>query len=249
MITVDVVLPVYNEEGILASSVTTLREFLLSSFPYDWSIAIADNASVDKTLSIAQELSQKSPRVRVIHLDQKGRGRAVRKAWMESTADIVSYMDIDLSTNLRAFPPLIQALTEGYDLAIGSRLMPASRIKRSLKRETLSRGYNLLVRTLFFTKFSDAQCGFKAMTRKAAKELVPLVQDESWFFDSELLILAEQKGYSIKEIPVEWVEDLDSRVHILRTAIDDVRGLLRVRYASLTERISSIPTFRRAKRL
>jgi glycosyltransferase involved in cell wall biosynthesis len=226
---VDIVLPVYNEERVLAQSVQTLREFLGTGFPYTWTVVIADNASTDRTLSVAQGLAQEYPDVRVLHLDQKGRGRALRQAWLESQADIVSYMDIDLSTNLKAFPPLIEALTQGYDVAIGSRLMPASRIKRSLKREVLSRGYNLLVKAMFQTRFSDAQCGFKALTHQAAQELVPLVQDNEWFFDSELLILAEKKGYRIAEVPVEWVEDLDSRVRILRTALDDLRGLIRVR--------------------
>ena len=229
MLSVDVALPVYNEERVLAQSVRTLREFLQSGFPCCWQLVIVDNASTDGTLAVAKELSAKYPEVRYIHLDVKGRGLALRQAWLSTQADIVSYMDIDLSTNLKHFPLLIEALTKGYDVAIGSRLMPASRIKRSLKREVLSRGYNLMVRAMFLTHFSDAQCGFKALTRQAAQALVPLVQDNKWFYDSELLILAEKKGYRIAEIPVEWVEDLDSRVHILRTALDDVRGLIRVR--------------------
>lgn len=235
MLSVEVTLPVYNEERVLAQSVHTLREFFLAGFPYDWKLVIVDNASTDRTLAEAQALAGKYPEVRCIHLDQKGRGLALRSAWLSSKADLVSYMDIDLSTNLKHFPALIEALTKGYDVAIGSRLMPASRIKRSLKREVLSRGYNLMVRSMFFTRFSDAQCGFKALTRKAAHTLVPLIQDNKWFFDSELLILAERKGFSIAEIPVEWVEDLDSRVHIFRTALDDVKGLIRVRTHPIPE--------------
>jgi len=226
---VDIVLPVYNEEKVLSQSVETLRQFLSGGFPYKWRLVIADNASTDSTLGVAKELSACYPDVTYIHLDEKGRGRALKKAWLESTADIVSYMDIDLSTNLRHFPPLIAALTGGYDVAIGSRLMPASRIKRSLRREVLSRGYNLMVKAMFGTRFSDAQCGFKALTRKAVQALVPLIEDNKWFFDSELLILAEKKGFRIAEIPVEWVEDLDSRVKIIRTSLDDIKGLIRVR--------------------
>lgn len=229
MVSVDVALPVYNEERVLSQSVQALREFLKSGFPYCWQLVIVDNASTDHTLEVAKELSANFPEVRYIHLDVKGRGLALRQAWLSSQADIVSYMDIDLSTNLKHVPPLIEALTKGYDVAIGSRLMRASRIRRSLRREVLSRGYNLMVRAMFLTRFSDAQCGFKALTRQAAQALVPLVKDNKWFFDSELLILAEKKGYRIAEIPVEWVEDLDSRVHILRTALDDVKGLIRVR--------------------
>jgi len=229
VVTVDITLPVFNEEKVLVQSVGTLRDFLQSGFPHQWRLVIADNASVDSTLAVAKELALLYPDVTYIHLDEKGRGRALKKAWLESKADIVSYMDIDLSTNLSHFPPLIDALTKGYDLAIGSRLMGASRIKRSLKREVLSRGYNLIVKAMFRTRFSDAQCGFKALTRKAVQALVPLVEDNKWFFDSELLILAEKKGYRIAEIPVEWVEDLDTRVKIIRTSLDDLKGLLRVR--------------------
>ncbi|TAK27116.1 MAG: glycosyltransferase family 2 protein [Chloroflexota bacterium] len=230
---VDVVIPVYNEEAALEKSILALREFLQKNCPIEWTVVVANNASTDSTIEIAKRLAERFQDVRYVHLDVKGRGRALRKAWLESDADIVAYMDVDLSTNLRFFPPLIQALVDGYDVAIGSRLMSASRVTRTLKREVISRCYNLLVRALFFTSFSDAQCGFKALTRLAARKLIPLVKDESWFFDTELLILAEKKGYRIKEVPVEWIEDLDSRVHIVRTATDDIKGLLRVRFHRL----------------
>lgn len=229
MASIDIVLPVYNEEKVLAQSVQTLRDFLSSGFQHQWRLVIADNASTDSTLKVAQDLATSHLDVSYIHLDQKGRGRALKRAWLESQADIVSYMDIDLSTNLRHFPPLIDALINGADVATGSRLMRASRIRRSLKREVLSRGYNLMVKALFFTRFSDAQCGFKALTRRAVQALIPLVEDNKWFFDSELLILAEKKGFRIAEIPVEWIEDLDSRVNIVRTSLDDIKGLIRLR--------------------
>ncbi|GIW06492.1 MAG: hypothetical protein KatS3mg060_1297 [Dehalococcoidia bacterium] len=231
MPTVDVVIPVYNEEKALPGSIAQLREFLSEKFPHPWRIIIADNASIDRTAEVGAALAAEHPDVKYLRLEQKGRGRALRTAWLASDADILSYMDVDLSTNLNAFPPLIDAIvTRGYDLATGSRLMPASRTTRSLKREIISRGYNLLIRLLFWHHFSDAQCGFKAITRQAAHDLVPLVEDQSWFFDTELLLRAEQRGYRIAEVPVEWIEDLDSRVNIVRTAIDDVRGLLRVRF-------------------
>ncbi|MFQ5886898.1 MAG: dolichyl-phosphate beta-glucosyltransferase [Anaerolineae bacterium] len=230
-VTVDVVIPVYNEEGVLEESISTLVAFLHARCPYHWRVVIADNASTDRTLEVAKRLSERIPEVEFIHLDEKGRGRALRRAWMESEADVVSYMDVDLSTNLEAFPPLIEALISGgYHLAIGSRLQRESVITRQLKREILSQGYNLLIKLLFFNKFSDAQCGFKALTRRAARELVPLVKDQGWFFDTELLLRAEQKGYKIFEVPVEWIEDLDSRVNVLQTALDDVKGLIRVRF-------------------
>ena len=233
MTSVDVVVPVYNEEHVLAQSVATLRGFLEQNLAQEWRIVIADNASTDKTWEVAQVLSQEHPGVVSIHLDEKGRGRALRKAWLESDADIVSYMDVDLSTDLGAFPKLIRAIEEGYDIAVGSRLAPGSSVRRSFKRGFTSRSYNALIRAMFRTKFSDAQCGFKALSAKAAHELVPLIQDQEWFFDTELLILAEKKGYRIKDVPVTWIEDPDSRVSIPRTVLDDLNGLLRMRFRSL----------------
>jgi len=233
MTTVDVVIPVYNEERALAQSVATLRQFLEQNMPRSWKIVIADNASIDKTWEVAQDLAQRYPDVAALHIDQKGRGRALRHSWLQSSADIVSYMDVDLSTDLKAFPPLIQAVEDGYDIAIGSRFLRGSRVKRSFKREFTSRSYNLIIKAMFWTKFSDAQCGFKALSRKAARELLPLTKDNEWFFDTELLILAEKKGSRIKEIPVVWVEDPDSRVHIIKTVRDDLKGLLRMRFRSL----------------
>jgi hypothetical protein len=167
--------------------------------------------------------------VTYVALELKGRGRALRKAWLESEADAVSYMDVDLSTELTAFPKLVEALDEGYQVAVGSRLMPGSKVKRSLKREITSRGYNILIKLLFGSGFSDAQCGFKVVKRDIAQELVPHIKDQAWFFDTELLLLAERKGYRIKDVPVAWVEDEDTRVKIVNTAWEDVKGLLRVR--------------------
>jgi glycosyltransferase involved in cell wall biosynthesis len=236
--TVDVVIPVYNEEKDLPRSILILSRFLKERLEYPWRIVIADNGSTDSTLSIAQMLSQKYPGVTYIHLLEKGRGRALRKAWLDSPADIVSYMDVDLSTDLNYFPKLIQAVEEGYDIAIGSRLAKGARTRRSFKRELISRCYNMLVRCLFFTHFTDAQCGFKALSSRAARALVPLVKDQGWFFDSELLIIAEKRGFRIKEIPVAWVEDPDSRVKIIRTAWGDLKGLMRLRFGG----IPALPT-------
>jgi glycosyltransferase involved in cell wall biosynthesis len=233
LVRVDVVIPVYNEERDLERGVTRLREFLRENCPYRWRIVVADNASRDRTLEIAQELSQRWPgEVGFIHLDKKGRGRALRRAWLDSDADVVSYMDVDLSTGLDAFLPMIEPLAQGkLHVATGSRLLPQSRIRRSLSREFISRTYNLMVKLMFpFKHFSDAQCGFKACTRKAVQELVPLVQDQAWFFDSELLLRAEQRGYCIHDVPVEWKEDPGSTVKIASTAWEDIKGLFRVRF-------------------
>jgi len=228
----DVVIPVYNEERDLAPSITKLRDFLAQSCPYRWRIVIANNASTDRTLEIAQALAEQYPgQVTYIHLDEKGRGRALKRAWLASTADVMCYMDVDLSTNLRHLMPLVEPIFAGhYHIAIGSRLMPGARVTRQLKREVISRAYNLIIKLMFpRRRFSDAQCGFKALSQKAARDLLPHIKDDRWFFDSELLLRAEQCGYAIWEVPVEWIEDLDSRVKILPTAIEDLKGLWRVR--------------------
>ncbi len=233
-LSVDVVIPVYNEERTLEPSVTTLREFLQNRCPYNWRIVIADNASVDHTPEVAKRLSSLHPEVTYLRLDQKGRGRALRRAWLDSEADIVSYMDVDLSTDLEALPLLIDGLVkEGYDVAIGSRLQQGAQVQRLWKREIISRCYNVLIKLMFRNRFSDAQCGFKALTRQAVEDLVPIVKDQGWFFDSELLLRAEQKGYQIYEVPVRWIDDPDSRVNVLQTAWGDFKGLIRVRFTPL----------------
>ena len=230
-IRVDAVIPVYNEAHVIERSVATLADYLDKHLPYDWRIRIADNASTDTTLQVAQGLSERMPRVDVLHLDQKGRGRALRAAWLDSKADVVSYMDVDLSTDLAAYPPMIRAIAEeGYDVATGRRLGPGARVeKRKLQREITSRAYNMIIKAGFRTRFTDAQCGFKALSRRAADALLPLTRDNEWFFDTELLILAEKKGYRIKQIPVRWVDDPDSRVRVVDTAIKDLRGLWRLK--------------------
>jgi glycosyltransferase involved in cell wall biosynthesis len=229
---VDIVIPVLNEQDQLADSIAVLRAYLREHFAHGWRIVIADNASTDDTPAIGRGLADRHDDVSYTRLEQRGRGRALRAVWMSGDADIVSYMDVDLSTNLVGFGPLIESLVSGgYDVAIGSRLIKGASVERQWKREIISRAYNVLIGSLFpRRRFSDAQCGFKALTRRAADELVPLVVDNAWFFDSELLLRAEQRGYRIFEVPVGWVEDLDSRVKIVRTAWGDVKGLVRVRF-------------------
>src|SRR5215208_3672860 len=195
-IRVDAVIPVYNEAHVLEKSVATLSEYLERSLPYDWRIVVADNASTDATLTVATRIGNENRRVNVLHLDQKGRGRALKAAWLGSEADVLSYMDVDLSTDITAYPALVRAIAEeGYDVATGSRLARTSRTTRGLKREAISRTYNLMIKAVFFTRFSDAQCGFKAISKKAARELLPRIENNEWFFDTELLINAEKRGY------------------------------------------------------
>lgn len=228
----EVVVPVYNEEAGLGQGVRTLHRFLeenRSRLPR-WHILIADNGSTDRTPEVARGLSRELPGVDWLRIPEKGRGRALKQAWLQSQADILCYTDVDLSTDLAALLPMVDALVrEGYDIAIGSRHLPGSRVGRSLKREVLSRGYNILIRALFRADFRDAQCGFKALRREVARRLLPLVEDNNWFFDTELLVLAERGGYRIKEVPVGWREDPDSRVKVLRTVLQDLRGLWRLR--------------------
>jgi glycosyltransferase involved in cell wall biosynthesis len=229
---VDIVVPVYNEERDLPKSIPVLRDFLTGgAFTYEWRIVIADNASTDNTPAVGAELAAASPgAVQYERIERKGRGFALKQTWLASPMDIVSYMDVDLSTGLEAFPGLVGAIGEGgYDIAVGSRLAAGSRIRRSLKRRILTRGYNAMIKTMFLTRFSDAQCGFKAVSREAAQRIVPLIEDNNWFFDTELLILGEKLGYRVNDVPVEWVEDPDTRVKIGATVMEDVRGLLRLR--------------------
>ena len=226
---VDIVIPVYNEQAALPASITRLCDYLTGSFPFSWRITIADNASTDATWAVACELAQDLPGVRAMHLDAKGRGRALRAAWSGSEAEVVAYMDVDLSTELDALLPLVAPLVSGHsDVAIGTRLASTAQVSRGPRREAVSRAYNLILRAALHAGFSDAQCGFKAVRTDVAKALLPMVEDQGWFFDTELLVLAEHNGMRIHEVPVDWVDDPDSRVHIASTARDDLRGVWRL---------------------
>ena len=226
---VDIVIPVYNEEDQLAASVTRLRDFLDGSFPFSATVTIADNASTDSTWAVASELADTVDGVGAIHLDRKGRGRALRTAWSQSTATVVAYMDVDLATELDALLPLVAPLLSGHsDLAIGSRLASGAHVVRGTQREFISRGYNLLLRTTLRSACTDAQCGFKAVRRPVAAELLPLVEDNEWFFDTELLVTAQRIGLRIHEVPVDWVDDTDSRVDVVHTALGDLKGVARM---------------------
>ncbi|GAA0245826.1 dolichyl-phosphate beta-glucosyltransferase [Cryptosporangium japonicum] len=225
----DVVIPVYNEEHDIEGSVRRLHSHLTATFPYPFRITVADNASTDNTYAIAHWLSGQLSGVAVTHLPEKGRGRALKAVWSASDAPILAYMDVDLSTDLAALLPLVAPLISGHsDLAIGTRLSRASRVVRGAKREVISRCYNLILRGTLQAGFSDAQCGFKAIRRDVASRLLPLVEDTGWFFDTEMLVLAERAGLRIHEVPVDWVDDPDSRVDIVATAVADLKGVWRL---------------------
>jgi len=228
--TLHVVLPVYNEEAELADSVGKLVQHLSAELTdFAWRVTVADNASTDRTLAIANDLASRNPSVGVVHLSQKGRGRAIKHVWGEQPADVVAYMDLDLSTDLKHFPPLVRSLQKGYDVAIGTRNLPASKvIGRTLVRTITSKGYIFLIRLMFPVHFSDAQCGFKAVSRRVVTELVPTVVDNGWFFDTELLILAEERGFRIYQEPVTWTDNPGSTVRVWKTVKGDLEGLWRL---------------------
>jgi putative flippase GtrA len=235
---VDVVIPVYNEELDLEPCVRRLHAHLVEGLPYTFQITVADNASTDSTLAVAQRLAGEFPELRVMHLAEKGKGRALRGVWSTSTADVLAYMDVDLSTDLAAVLPLIAPLVSGHsDIAIGTRLHRGARVVRGAKRELISRGYNLVLRRTLSARFSDGGCGFKAIRRDVAQHLLPLVVDNGWFFDTELLILGERAGLRIHEVPVDWIDDPDSAVHIRSTAMADLRGITRMIHSLTTGRL------------
>ncbi len=225
---VDVVLPVFNEEADLERSVERLHAYL-ARFPFTCRVTIADNASTDATWAIAQSLQRRLAAVRAVHLDAKGRGRALTAVWSASDADVLVYMDVDLSTDLAALLPLVAPLVSGHsDVAIGTRLARGAAVVRGTKRELISRCYNLITRLVLGSRVTDAQCGFKAIRADTARRLLPLIEDTGWFFDTELLVLAERAGLRIHEVPVDWVDDPDSRVDILPTAVADLKGIARL---------------------
>src|SRR5438046_1957007 len=237
--TIEIVVPVYNEERDLERGVRRLRAYLDAGFPFHSHITIADNASDDGTRAIGERLAETIPGVGYIRLSDKGRGRALATTWMLSTADVVAYMDVDLSTDLDALLPLVAPLISGHsDVAVGSRLATGSRVRRGAKRELISRCYNALLHLALGTRFKDAQCGFKAVRADTARRLVPRVENRSWFFDTELLVLAQRAGLRIHEIPVDWDDDPDSRVDIAKTAMDDLRGIFRMRFGGVALALS-----------
>jgi glycosyltransferase involved in cell wall biosynthesis len=225
----DLVVPVYNEAHVLEASVRRLRRYLDEQFPLTARVTVVDNASTDETWLVAQRLARDVRGVDAIHLDDKGRGRALRAAWSRSDAEVVAYTDVDLSTDLAALAPMVAALASGHsDVAIGSRLRRGARVARGTRREFISRSYNLILRATLAARFSDAQCGFKAVRTDVARRLLPLIEDEGWFFDTELLVLAQHGGLRILEVPVDWVDDPDSRVDLVATAVEDLKGVARM---------------------
>ena len=240
------VIPVYNEEAELGSSIMILmdelRQLSLHARSFTWEIVIADNASSDKTWDLARILASKFPfTVRALRIPEKGRGRALKCAWLQSRGRVRAYMDVDLSTDIRQIPELVGPILDGRaDVSFGSRLMSSSQVERCAKRELISRSYNLMLQAYLGVRFRDAQCGFKAVSAEAAELLLPLIEDDEWFFDTELLYLAERLGIATNEFPVRWHEDPGTTVHIVDTVRKDLAGMARLKNSHVP-RVESLP--------
>jgi glycosyltransferase involved in cell wall biosynthesis len=231
-------IPVYNEALEVEASVLRVLAFCREQVPGPWRVTVLSNGSTDDTASIADRLARTHAEVAAVHIPEKGRGRALRRGFLASEATWVGYMDVDLSTHLRALPEALRRLDSGADLVIGSRLLRGSHTQRRLRREVLSRGYNTLVRALFGSSVRDHQCGFKFLCRARCLDLIAATEDDKWFFDTELLLLIQRAGLRVDEIPVDWIEDLGSTVHVVRTVVDDLKGMRRLR-ARLQARTTS----------
>jgi len=230
---VVLVVPVYNEESLLEDSIVQLYEFFKKNVKYDWKIVIADNASIDKTREISERLSKKFKRVELVYVDKKGRGIALRTAWQNYSADAYGYCDADLATDLSFISDLFkEIIEEKNNLTIGNRYLKSSNAERNPDRLFYSKIFNLIVRLLFKSKITDFQCGFKAIDRKTLEKVVPLIEDDHWFFDSELLILAERENYSIKQIPITWKEmrKKHSRVKVIKDSVYFLSKIILLRY-------------------
>ena len=224
---INIIIPLYNEGKIIAKTIETLIHFLAQSgFPYEYVITLANNASTDNSLMVCEELTRKFRQVRILDLTGKGKGRAIRAAWTTAEAEILTFMDADLSSDLSFFRSLIDAVVvEGYDLATGNRLGKNSKIiNRRFLRSVASRLYNIFIRVLFKTSISDHQCGFKAMSKQAFFSVAPLLEDNAWFFDTELIVMARQQGLKIKPIDIMWSDNTDSKVTLGRTSYEMFRA-------------------------
>lgn len=234
---IDFCLPAYNEEKILKNNVLKLLNYLKTqNFNFRWRIVIVVNGSSDNSFALAEKLSFAYPgEIIALNIISPGRGNALKKTWLQSTADILIYMDIDLSSSLENIADLLAPLIENKaDLTIGSRLMPEAKIKRSFFRELNSRGYNFLAKIILGHKFSDLQCGFKAVKKETFLKILPYLKDDKWFFDTELIILTNFFHYKIKEVPIKWEERQynqgKSKVKVIRDVTKFIVNLIKLKF-------------------
>ncbi len=224
----SIILPAYNEAKRIESAVERIMEFMNSNFQ-DFEIIIAEDGSTDGTDKVAEKLAEKYGFVRHLHSDERlGRGKALNNAIKRSEYEFVIYMDVDLSTDLKHVNDIYEALKAGYDIAVGSRLLKSSRAKRPFTRDLSSRVYNFLVRALLKSGIHDHQCGFKGFRKSRIADILDSIADNHWFWDTELLVLAQRKGLKIKEIPVTWEHGGESKVSILNDSIYMLRNIFRI---------------------
>ena len=226
---VSVVLPAYNEADKLEGAVTKISQALKET-RYVYEIVIAEDGSTDGTAERAEELTQKFPYIKHIHREKRlGRGTALNNAFKQCNGKVFVYMDLDLATDLKYLKPLIDAITvEDNDFSTGSRMLPESKVERSLSRSISSKTYNFLVRHMLGSNLKDHQCGFKAFKRDPVLALLDDVEATHWFWDTEIMVRAHRQGYKIKEIAVEWKSGRDTKVNLLKDSWDMFQQIMRL---------------------
>ncbi|WP_226012369.1 flippase-like domain-containing protein [Halomicrobium salinisoli] len=221
---VSVVLPAYNEEETLEETVEVTLSTLASFLPDGrFEVIVAEDGCEDRTPEIADRLAGEDERVRHVHSDERlGRGGALEYAFRRAEGSTLVYFDTDLATDMRHLEELVESIRSGeYDVATGSRWLPENPADRPPRRAVSSRGYNVLVRLFLRSDLKDHQCGFKAFDRDALFDLLDGVEDEHWFWDTEVLVRAQREGYRVREFPVDWTPKGDSKVDLVR----DVFGM------------------------
>ncbi len=225
----SLILPAYNEEKNLENAVRAAGKELEGA---DYEIIIAEDGSSDRTPEIAERLSKKFARVLWLHSDKKlGRGRALCNAFSQARGKFVAYMDVDLATNPGHLKQMLEELEKGTEVVVGSRYLHESNSKRAPIRLVLSKGFNSIVKIMLGSEISDHQCGFKGFRKSAALELCSLARDSHWFWDTEVLVLAQRKGMKIVELPVEWHEDRkgETKINFRRDVLEMAAAAVKMR--------------------
>lgn len=228
---VTIVIPVYNEEEIIAGTLDTLLSFLKrTEFPYPYRITVVDNASTDRTARMVTEFAAYNPETTLLKLAEKGKGRAVRAGWAQEKGGILAFMDADLSSDIGAFKALVDAIANGSaDLSIGNRLGKNSKIVSTKKfRKIVSRIYNALVRAFLWTGIDDHQCGFKALSFETFTMLAPKLTETEFFLDTELIALVRKQGLSIHQEDIVWIDSATSKVSLFSDSLKMFLSVVRL---------------------